>query len=148
MTDSDILSSSCHTSFSWHQGFVTEVSCKTTIFCLSYMWIHIPMFLMIVKLQFLTVTSPQLFYGNDREFLLVRVKQIQWKEESSEMDSSDDKISQRTQDAERLFKYSLCKNISTEIYVCLQPKAKNCHFMKPQSHGSVTWNLGRTIQGK
>jgi len=54
----------------------------------------------------------------------VRVKQVQEKEESSEMDSSDDKISQRTQDAERLFKYTLCMNISTEIYICLQPKAR------------------------
>jgi len=52
------------------------------------------------------------------------VKQVQEKEESSEMDSSDDKISQRTQDAERLFKYTLCMNISTEIYICLQPKAR------------------------
>jgi hypothetical protein len=52
-TDSDILSSSCLTSFSWHQGFVMGASCKT-IFCLSYMWKHIPMFLTTVKLQFWT----------------------------------------------------------------------------------------------
>jgi hypothetical protein len=35
------------------------------------------------------------------------VKQVQKEEESSEMDSSDDKTSQTTQDADKLFKIRL-----------------------------------------
>jgi hypothetical protein len=48
--------------------------CKRTIFCVSYMWIHILMRLIIVTLKVwtVTVTSPQLVHINNCDLLLVR----------------------------------------------------------------------------
>ena len=49
------------------------VFCKRTIFCVSYMWIHILMSLIIVtvKVWAVTVTSPQLVHVNNWDVLLV-----------------------------------------------------------------------------
>jgi len=47
--------------------------CKRTIFCVSYMWIHVLMSLIIVimKVWTITVTSPQLVHINNCDLLLV-----------------------------------------------------------------------------
>jgi len=47
--------------------------CKRTIFCVSYMWIHIlfSLIIVIMKVWTVTVTSPQLVHVNNCDLLLV-----------------------------------------------------------------------------
>jgi len=67
----------------------------------------------------------------------MRVKQVQKEEESSEMDSLDDKTSQATQDAGRLFKIWFVLDYFQQKFRPVYNQ-KNCHLIQPRSHGWVT----------
>jgi len=45
-------------------------------------------------------------------------------------------------------KFGPCMNILYRNWGQYTVQNKNCHLMKPWSHGGVAWNLGHTIQGK
>ena len=58
----------------------------------------------------------------------MRVKQVQKEGESSEMDSSDDKTSQETQDAGRLFKIWPVLDYFQQKFKSIWNQ-KNCHLI-------------------